>query len=146
MDGTPGSSGTLTIPTSGHSFRGTTSYEIVLTATDSDGIQASRSVTIRPQKATLTLATAPTGLTVNVDGVSATAPYAADELIGFRYVRRRPDAAGQQRVLLVVRRRRAVAHRHGAGRRPDRHGDLHDVQTRPAWSRRTASTRAPARR
>ncbi len=38
MDGTPGSSGTLTIPTSGHSFRGDTSYEIVLTATDSNGI------------------------------------------------------------------------------------------------------------
>jgi glucose/arabinose dehydrogenase/PKD repeat protein len=86
MDGTPGSSGTLTIPTSGHSFRGATSYEIVLTATDSDGIQASRSVTISPQKATLTLATTPTGLTVNVDGVSTTAPYAADELVGFRYL------------------------------------------------------------
>jgi glucose/arabinose dehydrogenase len=94
MDGTPGTSGTLTIPTSGHSFRGTTSYEIVLTATDSDGIQASRSVTIRPQKATLTLATSPPGLTVNVDGVGTTAPYAADELIGFRYVVDAPTPQG----------------------------------------------------
>ena len=94
MDGTPGSSGTLTIPTSGHSFRGDTSYEIVLTATDSDGIQASRSVTIRPQKATLTLATSPTGRTVNVDGVSTTAPYVADELIGFRYLLDVPSPQG----------------------------------------------------
>ena len=94
MDGTPGSSGTLTIPTSGHSFRGDTSYEIVLTATDSNGISASRSVTIRPQKSTLTLATSPTGRTVNVDGVSTTAPYVADELIGFRYLLDVPTPQG----------------------------------------------------
>ena len=94
MDGTPGNSGTLTIPTTGHSFRGSTRYEIVLTATDSDGIQASRSVTISPQKATLTLATSPAGLTVNVDGVSAAAPIVADELIGFRYLVDVPSPQG----------------------------------------------------
>ena len=94
MDGTPGSSGTLQIPTSGHSFRGTTSYEIVLTATDSDGIQASRSVTILPQKANVTLATQPSGLTLNVDGVSATAPFVASELVGFRYLVDAPSPQG----------------------------------------------------
>jgi glucose/arabinose dehydrogenase len=85
MDATPGASGTLTIPTTGHSFKGQTSYELVLTATDSDGIQASRSVTIRPEKRTLTIATTPSGLTVNVDGVANTSPVVADELIGFQY-------------------------------------------------------------
>jgi glucose/arabinose dehydrogenase/PKD repeat protein len=94
LDGATGSSGTVTIPTSGHSFRGDTSYEIVLTATDSDGIQASKSVTIRPAKATLTIATSPPGLTVNVDGVSGTAPSVNNELIGFQYVLDAPSPQG----------------------------------------------------
>ena len=51
MDGTPGSSGTLHDPHERPQLPRHTSYEIVLTATDSDGIQASRSVTILPQKA-----------------------------------------------------------------------------------------------
>jgi glucose/arabinose dehydrogenase/PKD repeat protein len=85
QDGTPGSSGSVAIPTSGHSFKGDTSYEIVLTATDSDGLHATRSVTIRPQKANLTFATAPTGLTVTVDGVPSTAPFTVSEIVGFRY-------------------------------------------------------------
>jgi Concanavalin A-like lectin/glucanases superfamily len=85
LDGTPGSSGSVTIPTTGHSFKGDTSYEIVLTATDSDGIQASRSVTIRPQKANLTFATSPAGLTVSVDGIPGTTPFTVGEIVGFQY-------------------------------------------------------------
>jgi len=84
MDNTPGATGTITIPTSGHSFRGDTSYELVLTATDSDGLQTSRSVTIRPEKANLTIATSPAGLSVNVDGIATTTPVTIDELIGFQ--------------------------------------------------------------
>jgi glucose/arabinose dehydrogenase len=85
LDGVTGSSGSVTIPTTGHSFTGDTSYEIVLTATDGDGIQASRSVTIRPQKVNLTFATAPSGLTVSVDGIPRTAPFTVGEIVGFRY-------------------------------------------------------------
>ena len=84
MDNTPGATGTVTIPTSGHSFRGDTSYELVLTATDSDGLQASRSVTIRPQKANLTIASSPAGMSVNVDGIATTTPVTIDELVGFQ--------------------------------------------------------------
>ena len=85
IDGATGTTGSVTIPTTGHSFKGDTSYEIVLTATDSNGIQASQSVTIRPQKANLTFATAPAGLTVSVDGVPATSPFTASEIVGFQY-------------------------------------------------------------
>jgi glucose/arabinose dehydrogenase len=85
LDGVPGSSGTFAIPSSGHSFSGNTSYDIVLTATDSDGIKSSASVTIRPEKSNLTLATTPSGLTVTVDGIAVTGPTVRDELIGFRY-------------------------------------------------------------
>jgi glucose/arabinose dehydrogenase/PKD repeat protein len=85
IDGATGGSGSVTIPTTGHSFKGDTSYEIVLTATDSNGIQASRSVTIVPQKSNLTFATSPSGLTVSLDGVPATAPFTASEIVGFQY-------------------------------------------------------------
>ena len=85
LDGATGGSGTLTIPTSGHSFQGQTSFEIVLTATDDDGLQATSSVTIQPEKATVSLATSPTGLSVLLDGITRTTPFEQDEVVGFRY-------------------------------------------------------------
>jgi glucose/arabinose dehydrogenase/PKD repeat protein len=84
QDGITGSSGSVAIPTTGHSFKGDTSYEIVLTATDSDGIQASRSVIIRPQKANLTFASSPSGLSVTLDGVPSTTPFTISEIVGFQ--------------------------------------------------------------
>ena len=57
----------------------------MLTATDRDGIQASKSITIRPQKVNLTFASVPSGLSVKVDGVPSTTPFTADEVVGFRY-------------------------------------------------------------
>jgi glucose/arabinose dehydrogenase len=80
-----GTSAFFTIPTSGHSFSGNTSYEVVLTATDSDGIQTQTSVTIYPDKVDLTFAGQPPGLTVGVDGVPQTTPFAYDTLIGFQH-------------------------------------------------------------
>jgi len=85
LDGATGGSGTLTVPTSGHSFAGDTSFEIVLTATDADGIQSSDSVEIDPQKAGVALTTAPPGLSFTLDGISKTGPFALDELVGFRF-------------------------------------------------------------
>jgi glucose/arabinose dehydrogenase len=85
LDGFVGSSGSVAIPTTGHSFKGSTSYEIVLTATDSDGIQASKSVTINPQKVNLTFAGAPSGMSVTVDGVPSTTPFTVGEIVGFQY-------------------------------------------------------------
>ena len=85
LDGATGESGTLTVPTSGHSFAGDTSFELVLTATDSDGLTASQSVEIEPQKAAVSLATAPAGLGVALDGIARTAPFTQQEAVGFRY-------------------------------------------------------------
>ena len=55
-------SGTFTIPTSGHDFSGFTRYRITLTVTDSSGLQSSQSVTIFPDKVNLTFDTVPAGL------------------------------------------------------------------------------------
>jgi hypothetical protein len=42
-------------------------------------------VTMVPQKSNLTFATSPSGLTVSLDGVPATAPFTASEIVGFQY-------------------------------------------------------------
>ena len=85
LDGVTGGSGSLTIPSSGHSFNGQTSYEIVLTATDEDGIQATDSVIVRPEKAPVSLTSSPSGLSLLLDGISRTTPFAQEEIVGFRY-------------------------------------------------------------
>jgi glucose/arabinose dehydrogenase/PKD repeat protein/fibronectin type 3 domain-containing protein len=77
--------GTFTIPTSGHDFSGNTRYRIGLTVTDTSGLTDTRSVTIWPQKVNLTFDTAPTGLTLYVDGIARVAPFTYDTLAGFSH-------------------------------------------------------------
>jgi glucose/arabinose dehydrogenase/PKD repeat protein len=81
-----GSSGSFVVPTSGHDFTGNTSYEIVLTATDSSGLSASTSVVVYPQKVNITFNSSPAGLTVLVDSLSHVTPYTFDSLIGFHHM------------------------------------------------------------
>jgi glucose/arabinose dehydrogenase len=78
-------SGSFNMPSSGHDFTGNTSYEITLTATDSNGISASTSVFILPQKVNLTFNTNPSGGSVIIDGIGQTTPYTFDSLIGFMH-------------------------------------------------------------
>lgn len=78
-------SGTFTIPTSGHDFSGFTRYRITLTVTDSSGLQSSQALTIFPDKVNLNFATAPAGVTLYLDGVARTAPFTYDTLIGFNH-------------------------------------------------------------
>jgi glucose/arabinose dehydrogenase/chitodextrinase len=77
--------GTLQIPLSGHDFEGTTSYEIILTVTDSSGLTASTSVTVIPDKVNLSFDTVPTGLNVEIDGITRRAPFVLDDLKGFQH-------------------------------------------------------------
>lgn len=86
-------SGTFTIPSAGHDFSGTTYYEIILTTTDSTGLQTSSSVSVFPHKVNLTFATSPTGLTFTIDGISRTAPFVKDTLTGFQHTIGAPDQA-----------------------------------------------------
>ena len=77
--------GSFTIPTSGHDFEGNTRYRIKLTVTDSNGLQTAKTVTIWPDKVNLPFDTSPSGLTVHVDGVAHTTPFALDTVIGFNH-------------------------------------------------------------
>src|SRR5262249_30907582 len=79
-------SGTFTIPTSGHDFSGFTRYRITLTVTDSDGLQSFQSATIFPEKVNLTFNTAPAGVTLFLDGIAHTAPFVYDTLVGFNHI------------------------------------------------------------
>ena len=78
-----GRAGSFTIPTTGEASADT-SYEITVTATDGNGLATSKTVTVRPRKASITLATSPPGLGLTLDGVPVTAPYGFDGVVGFR--------------------------------------------------------------
>jgi glucose/arabinose dehydrogenase/PKD repeat protein len=82
---TSGTSGTFTIPTTGHDFSGFTRYRITLTVTDADGLTTSRSAIIYPSKVNLTFDTAPSGLTYYIDGIAHTGQFVYDTLIGFHH-------------------------------------------------------------
>ena len=80
-----GTSGSFTIPTTGHDFSGNTRYRITLTVTDADGLKTSRSAIIYPTKVNLTFDTAPPGLTLYVDGIAHTGQFVYDTLVGFHH-------------------------------------------------------------
>ncbi|QEL25118.1 PKD domain-containing protein [Bosea sp. F3-2] len=78
-------SGTLTIPTSGHDFSGFTRYRITLTVTDTSGLQSAQSATVFPDKVNLTFNSTPGGLPIYLDGIAHTTPFTYDTLIGFQH-------------------------------------------------------------
>ncbi len=80
-----GSSGSFTVPTSGHEFAGNTRYEIALTATDSDGLKTTTSVIVYPEKVDLTFQSNPGEATITVDGITRSAPFVLNTLVGFEH-------------------------------------------------------------
>ncbi len=86
----------LDIPTSGHDFQGFTRYEIILTVKDSSGLEHSTSIFIFPQKVNLAFATIPSGLTLQLDSITKTAPFVLDTLRGFHHTIAAPDQTSGQ--------------------------------------------------
>jgi hypothetical protein len=80
-----GASGSFDVPMSGHGYSTDTSYTLTVTATDSDGLSASDSVTIEPDKVDVTFATDPGGLELSVDGVPVTDGTVIDTLVDFEH-------------------------------------------------------------
>jgi glucose/arabinose dehydrogenase len=87
-------SGTLTIPVSGHDFEGNTNYEIILTVTDSTGLSTSTSVTVVPDKVSLTFDSVPSGLQLEIDGIRKQTPFTLDDVKGFQHTINAPDQTG----------------------------------------------------
>jgi glucose/arabinose dehydrogenase len=99
----PGSqSGQLTIPTSGHDYQGHTSYEIVLTVTDSSGLSGTTSVTVYPELVDLSFNSLPAGLTILFDGISRQTPFVIEDLIGFHHVISAPDQVVGNQVYTLI--------------------------------------------
>jgi glucose/arabinose dehydrogenase len=73
--------GTFTIPRTGETSANVW-YRVYLTVRDSGGLSSTTFVDVVPRKATLTLATSPTGLQVTLDGQPATAPRSVQGVVG----------------------------------------------------------------
>lgn len=80
-----GPTGALDIPTAGHDYSDNTRYRLTLTVTDGDGLFASQSVTVFPDKVDLTFDTDPSGLTIVLDSIPRVTPFVHDTLIGFSH-------------------------------------------------------------
>ncbi|MEO5666245.1 MAG: PA14 domain-containing protein, partial [Nocardioides sp.] len=78
-----GRAGSLKIPATGEASADT-SFEVEVTATDTNGLSTSKVVNILPRKSQISLATSPAGLGVVVDGVSVSTPRTITGVEGFK--------------------------------------------------------------
>lgn len=83
-------SGLLDIPVTGHDFSGQTSYEVLLTVTDEDGIQDTTSVHLFPEKVDVNLNSQPGGLSLNFDFLTLPTPFVRDTVIDFHHTLEAP--------------------------------------------------------
>ena len=98
-DSTPtGESFTFDVPTTGHPTTGDVGYTISVTATDSDGLQTTESVEIRPEEVDVTLRTEPDGVPVDVEGSpeSTDGGYTFDTVIGYEHSLSAPQSVCRQ--------------------------------------------------
>ncbi|MEV6923359.1 PA14 domain-containing protein [Dactylosporangium sp. NPDC051485] len=75
--------GSFTIPQTGEPSADTW-YEILVTATDTNGLSDSKSIRINPLKSTLTFQSSPPGLGLTLDGIPITTPYTVQGVRGFQ--------------------------------------------------------------
>lgn len=92
LTGYAGSTGTLEVNTSGHDYHSNTRYEFELTVTDSDGLTATDTVIVYPEKVDMVLDTSPVDLSVFIDSIQQDAPITYDTLVGFQHVVSAPAA------------------------------------------------------
>jgi glucose/arabinose dehydrogenase len=78
------SSGSFTIPESGHEPAADTWYRIHLTAKDSDGNTNHAYRDVKPVISSFTLQTNPTGLNLNLDGIPVTTPSSYSGVVNFQ--------------------------------------------------------------
>ncbi len=75
--------GSFVIPITGESSAETW-YEIIVTATDVNGLSTVKSVSVYPNVVNLNFATSPTNLTYYIDGVPHSSSYATQGVVGFQ--------------------------------------------------------------
>ncbi len=75
--------GQFTIPTTGESSPDTW-YELRFTATDTNGLSTTKSVSIYPNEVNTSYATSPAGLQILLDDQPVTTPYGEKQVVGFQ--------------------------------------------------------------
>lgn len=85
LDRATGFTHSFDIKSDGHPYAGTTGYAITLTATDSDGLSASITVNIFPEKVNVRFSSVPEGRLVHIDGEPHLLPFVLDTMIGFKH-------------------------------------------------------------
>eukprot|EP00729_Bicosta_minor_P002163 gene2163-12655_t len=84
-----------TTPSRGHAFEGKTGIRITLTAVTNDGLSASTSAFVWPEKVTKVFSTSPSGLKITLDGSVRQTPFVLETLVGFVHrVEFPPQCAG----------------------------------------------------
>jgi glucose/arabinose dehydrogenase len=78
-----GRAGTFTIPTTGEPSADT-SYELTVTATDGNGLTASKTVTVVPRKSAMTFATSPPGIQLTLGGIPIDTTHPVEGVVGFQ--------------------------------------------------------------
>jgi glucose/arabinose dehydrogenase len=78
-----GRAGSFTIPTTGEASADT-SYEVTVTATDGNGLSASKVVNVFPQESEISLATSPSGLGLFLDSIPVSTPHEVTGVEGFQ--------------------------------------------------------------
>jgi glucose/arabinose dehydrogenase len=87
-----GRAGSFTVPRTGETSADT-SYEIKVTATDSNGLSTSKIVNIFPRTSQVSLATSPSGLGLVVDGIPVSTPRTFTGVEGFQRELSAPSSA-----------------------------------------------------
>jgi glucose/arabinose dehydrogenase len=85
LDRVTGFTHSFEIESDGHPYAGATGYAITLTATDSDGLFASTTVNIFPEKVNVRFSSVPEGRLVHIDGEPHVLPFVLDTMIGFKH-------------------------------------------------------------
>ncbi|WP_363464441.1 PQQ-dependent sugar dehydrogenase [Halogeometricum borinquense] len=95
---TAGNSFTFDVPTTGHPTTGDVGYRLSVTATDSDGLQTTKSIEIRPDEVDVTLKTEPDGIPIDIEGSpkSTDGGYTFDTVIGYQHSPSAPESVCRQ--------------------------------------------------
>lgn len=85
----------IVVPAEGHTFEGDTGFTISVTVTDQDGLTATASRSVKPNKVPVTIESNVRGGTISVDGITRSTPFLIDTTPGFTHL---IDAPAEQSV------------------------------------------------
>ena len=80
-----GASLVVPVPTTGHTWDGSTSLLVSLTAVDSNGLSSREEITLLPEKTALPITSNLAGTVVTIDGIARSTPTVIDTIVGFQH-------------------------------------------------------------